>query len=879
MRKCIFFLITIAFISASGCSIDHLINDKNYLRNVESALAERQQSASNRHEKLFSVFDGKLNTQQIEALKFLFAYMPLSDLADYKGDFFLENANIALRTRKESQWGEIIPEEIFLHYVLPCRVNNENLDSFRIVYHNEITERIKGLDMGNAALEINHWCHEKVTYQPSDIRTSGPLSTIQSARGRCGEESTFTVSALRTAGIPARQVYTPRWAHTDDNHAWVEVWINGKWHYMGACEPEPVLDRGWFTEPARRAMLVHTKSFGAWYGSENSINRYKYFSLINNLSTYTITKRISVKVIDDQEKPLNDALIEFQLYNYAEFYPLATVPSDENGISSFETGLGDLLIWARRGNDFNFKKISVAETDTLVLKLENSVKVNRSIDLDLGVPPVIPAFEGPSQELIEKNAERLKSENDIRQTYIDSWITKDCSEAFAREINTDPLLTGEIIARSMGNYGVITSFLRHTPEKNRTLALSLLSVISEKDLRDTKEPILSDHLMNVSNPYNYNIKDDFFINYVLNPRVSNEKLVGYREYFVKALPSELRTGAVKDPGFITTFINGSIKISNEENYYKTPLTPVGVDELKISDSESRAIYFVAICRSLGLPSRLEPGSNVPQYFFNSKWNDVYFQDEKAPSEEKGFLKLFSSETNPVPEYYVHYTIARFKNGRYNTLEYDYNKRITDFTEELPLIPGNYMIITGNRLNDNRILAEMSFFDLKPGQHLSKEIKLRKQAHDNEITGVIDLKKLSDLVRDKNRSASVTYNNGVLLAWLEPEKEPSKHFLNDLAQKQTEFNSWGGHFIFLIADSSKSNNGFNLHDYKGLPVNSTSAYYKNTDLIDKILISGSPPDLVYPLIILSDSRGNILYQSSGYRIGIDEQILQNIKPGH
>jgi hypothetical protein len=36
-----------------------------------------------------------------------------------------------------------------------------------------------------------------------------------------------------------------------------------------------------------------------------------------------------------------------------------------------------------------------------------------------------------------------------------------------------------------------------------------------------------------------------------------------------------------------------------------------------------------------------------------------------------------------------------------------------------------MIITGNRLNDNRILAEMSFFDLEPDQHLSKEIKLKK----------------------------------------------------------------------------------------------------------------------------------------------------------
>jgi len=876
MRKILFFLIAIAFFSSSGCKEDHLISNKTYRRTVESAFDERQQLASGRKGQLFAVFDRKLNTPQVEALKFLFAFMPLSDLADYSGEFFLNNINIALLTRKKSPWGNKIPEEIFLHYVLPCRVNNENLDSFRIIFRNEIFERIKGLDMGNAALEINHWCHEKVAYQPSDIRTSGPVSTILSARGRCGEESTFTVSALRTAGIPARQVYTPRWAHTDDNHAWVEVWIDGKWHYMGACEPEPVLDRGWFTEPARRAMLIHTKSFGAWYGNENEINRYKNYSVINNLANYALTKRIYVKVIDDKELPVKDAIIEYQLYNYAEFYPLAEVPVDENGISSFETGLGDLLIWARKGESFNYRKISVGETDTLVLTLQNSAKGTRSEDLDLNVPPVLPAYEGPSKDLVEKNEKRLKSENDIRQAYIDSWMKREDAEAFARQVNTDPVLTGDIITRSMGNYKAIVSFLRHTQGKDRELALSLLSILSEKDLRDVKEHVLSDHLANVRNPFNINVKEELFVNYVLNPRVSNEMLVGFREYLIKALSAELKTDAVMDPQLITGFINESVRISEEENYYKTPLSPIGVNELKVSDSESRAIYFVAICRSLGIPSRLEPGSNVPQYFLDSKWNDVWFDDEKAPAEVKGYLKLISSETNPVPEYYIHFTIARFENGKYNTLEYGDNKKITDFSDELILTPGHYMVVTGNRISDSRVLSNISFYDLNPGQHILVEIKLRKDTRNDEIKGTINLKRLRDLVMVKNRSNAGEFSKGVLLAWIEPEKEPTKHFLNELLQLKTEADAWGGHFIFLITDSLNSNQTFNLHDLNDLPANSTSVYVKNNDILNKIWISGNQPDLSYPLIILSDKEGNVLYRSSGYRIGIVEQMLKTLR---
>ena len=157
---------------AAGCVNDHLINNKAYRLTVETDFAARKEIAANRKEALFGVFDQDLDNNRKEALMFLFAYMPLSDLADYSGEFFLANADVALRARKESSWGREVPLDIFLHYVLPYRVNNENLDSFRLRYYDEIKERINGLSLSDAALEINHWCHEKVTYQPSDIRTS-----------------------------------------------------------------------------------------------------------------------------------------------------------------------------------------------------------------------------------------------------------------------------------------------------------------------------------------------------------------------------------------------------------------------------------------------------------------------------------------------------------------------------------------------------------------------------------------------------------------------------------------------------------------------------------------------------------------------------------
>lgn len=859
------------------CSNPHLIKNGQYLAATEKAFEYKKRLAVKRDSALFSVFNQKLSLEQSEALKFLYAYMPLNDLADYNGDFFLENINISLKAKKETLWGNEIPEAVFLHYVLPYRVNNENLDSFRKSYFDELFNRVRGKDLKDAALEINHWCHEKVNYQASDIRTSAPMSTILSGRGRCGEESTFTVAALRTVGIPARQVYTPRWAHSDDNHAWVEIWSDGKWYYMGACEPEPVIDRGWFTEPARRAMLVHTKSFGAYTGNENVINSTSDYTDVNNLSKYAVTKKIFVKVLDKDNSPVSNASVEYQLYNYAEFYPLAIVPTDDKGVSHFETGLGDLMIWAHKGDDFDFRKISVGETDTLQLKLAGDLKGKTTINLDLDVPQVRSPFTGPSQDLIDKNAAKISTENIIRKSYIESWIKPGDVKKLAISLNADTARVRSIIERSMGNFNEISSFLSETPDSILRISMSLLEQLPDKDLRDVKRSTLNDHIRNTlknSKPVGAP-EDKMFLEFILNPRVANELLVPWRHYFLTKLPSQILVNARGDPSLIVSYLNDSIKISDNENYYNTPITPVGVNDLKVSDRNSRAICFVAICRTLGIPARLEPGRNVPQYFFNKEWNDVYFSDQNKPDLNKGYLRLVSSDTKPVPEYFIHFTIARFENGRYNTLEYDYNKKITDFTEEIFLPPGHYMLVTGNRLIDSKILSSISFFDLSENEHKTLDIKLRKDLAEKKILGSIDLKKFNSVIQTNNTSQSCVNEKGAVIIWVEPDKEPSKHIFNDLPLLKKELDSWGGKFLLLSVGSGSSLNQL-LQSNSGLPANTSYGTDNQLTILRNCVKLMQPTEINLPVVLVTDTNGNVFFISTGYRIGIGEQILKYTK---
>lgn len=202
-------------------------NDPAYKQQVYKDFAQKAKQIPSVN-PLLILKDKKLTAEEKEALTFLYAYMTVADAVDYSGEFYLEQVRSALRMRNTAIWNSHIPDYIFRHFVLPVRVNNENLDHARQVFPTELLPRLKGKNGYDAILAVNHWCHEKVVYTPSDSRTSSPLASVKTAYGRCGEESTFLVAALRSVGIPARQVYTPRWAHTDDNHAWVEAWADGK---------------------------------------------------------------------------------------------------------------------------------------------------------------------------------------------------------------------------------------------------------------------------------------------------------------------------------------------------------------------------------------------------------------------------------------------------------------------------------------------------------------------------------------------------------------------------------------------------------------------------------------------------------------------------
>ena len=875
------FLIMILLTSCQISKNKHLITEKEYRKLVHKQFLNQKKLANGRDSVLFGVFNGKLTIAEKEGLEFLYAFMPLSDLAMNDGIYNLAQVRSALEAKSFFKWGKDIPEAEFLHFVLPYRVNNEYTDSARQVFFRELKDRIKDMTMANAALEVNHWCHEKVVYKSTDERTSGPLTSVRTAFGRCGEESTFTVAALRSVCIPARQVYTPRWAHTDDNHAWVEVWIDGQWHFMGACEPEPALDMAWFAEPVKRAMMTHTFVFGRYEGPEEVLEKNDLFARLNLLGNYTETKTLPVKVIGSNGKPVAGAKVEYSLYNYAEFYPIATFYTDAGGVCTATTGYGDLLMWASKDGQFSYKVAPGASSDTVVLTLK-AIGYNLPSEILTLTPPVKKALPPADQSKSEVNNHRLQQEDSIRNAYIATFIDSVSAVNLATEKGVDARALWGYLLGSRGNWKEITDFINQLSSGDLKNGMALLANISEKDLHDIRSATLIDHLkaLGVFPAVSGESAGENFERYVLTPRIGREMITPWRSFIQKRFSFEEATDFRKYPLKIRTWISNNIVLDTLNNYYGVPLNPEGILQLGRADRYSRDLLFVAIARSFGIPARLEPATRRPQFMNGANWNDVFFDKHimKPIPQGEVILENLSDDKSFVPRYYTHFTIARFDRGRFVTLDYEYDESLNTFPCKLSIDTGYYRLITGSRMSDGSVLCRISYFRVSAKEPVKVGIKMASQRQEAGILGKADMMAtFSNLsTRGKASLSDFVNDKGFVVALIDPGREPTKHLMEDAKAVKTALDEWGGKLLFIVA-KDKLSPGFSPAVYKGLPSDVIFGHDAKGEVsasVSKVCSISNSPN--WPVVAVVNGKGEITWHSEGYSIGLGDQLVKQIK---
>jgi transglutaminase-like putative cysteine protease len=855
----------------------HFLKDEAYRQRVHAQFEQRKVFARHRASALFDILDSPLSTQQREALEFLFAGMPLSDLADYDGTFFLRQVNAALEARDFFPWGKTIPDDIFRHFVLVHRVNNEALDDARSVFFAELKDRVKNLSMHDAALEVNHWCHEKVTYRGTDPRTSSPLALVRTSWGRCGEETTFTVTALRAVGIPARQCYVPRWAHTDSNHAWVEVWIDGQWHYLGACEPEPELDIGWFAAPATRAMMVHTNALGLYEGPEEKNRQTPSYTTLNLLASYAPVRRLNVRVLDTAGHAVSGARVQFKVHNSAELFPIHTADTDASGSTALLTGKGDLLLWAAKDGAFGYAKATATDAEVTVhLDKTPETLAAHSETFSLAPPPP-GAVHSPNvtPEKAATNAARLKQENAIRATYTRTFITEAQAHALAENLHLDKAQTWHYLQTAQGNWQEIRDFL--TRENKNPYLFPFLATLAEKDLRDTPAAYLSDHLNKTYSPLiRESVIRRLFVPYVFSPRIDLEQIRPWGSFLNQkfSLP--------KMPDDVIRHIRQNITLDDGANYSSSPISPQGVHELRVADKKSRDIYFVALCRSLGEPARLDPVTSAPQFLGFGKWENAVFDSENriAATPARARLILQNDAANTVqPAYYTNYTLARFQGGDFDTLELWLGPQKEELPRQLELDAGHYRLLTATRANDGTAFLKAEYFEIKGGLSQIRTVTLPKVKEQKNVHGTIDMARAVTPANGTGTTLKTLANGkGLMVCIVDLSREPSRHILQEFPPVSAAFESWGGGVLLLTPDDKSDKNLDIASTLKGLPRQTVWAEDSGRTLL-KAVTTALKLDFqeAFPLTLYLNESGEILYFSTGYTIGAGERVLKEIRP--
>ncbi len=868
----------------AACGESHFMTDASYRSRVEQDF--QQKKALMPQGELFTILDdASLSTYEQEALEFLYAYMPLADITDYSGEFHLMNIRASQRAAEEMPWGKIIPEDLFRHFVLPVRVNNEQLDSARVVFYKELKDRVKSLSLYDAILEVNHWCHEKAVYMPSDARTSSPLATVSTAYGRCGEESTLLVAALRSVGIPARQVYTPRWAHTDDNHAWVEAWADGKWHFLGACEPEPVLDLGWFNAPASRGMLMHTKVFGRYEGKEEVMSVNSTYTEINVIDNYAPTAQAKVMVKDEAGNPVPDACVEFKLYNYAEFYTVATKHTDDGGVCGLTAGKGDMLVWASKDGRFGFSKLSFGKQSELTVTLDKKAGDSFTVDIDI-VPPAESAnLPEVTPEQRAENDRRLAIEDSIRNAYVGKFISEEAARNFARDYKLDRDAVAKILVAARGNYRVIREFMtRLRSDNSRKGGIDLLQQISAKDLRDVRLDVLIDHMQSRVRTTNAG----YFRKYVRNPRVSNEMLTPYKTFFGKVISKEDVETYVAEPMKMVAWVAKNVQVNKECNLGAPPVSPEGVWKARLADAHSRDIFFVSMARSMGVPARIDEVTGKVQLITDDGAIDVNFEAAGQAPAQRGRLAATYTPIQSLdnPKYYSHFTISKVTpQGNLQLLSYDEGD--TDMgggvtwssllKEGTSLDAGDYILVTGTRLASGGVLAQMTSLNVKAGGRTETKLVMRENKDEVQVIGNFNSESLfTTLEGDNKQSLLQACGRGYFVVGiLGVNQEPTNHALRDISALKADLEKWGRKLVLLFPNQEQAGK-YHAADFPDLP--NTVIYGIDTEDIAQQIVKNMKlkhKDTL-PIFIIADTFNRVVFVSQGYTIGLGEQLMKTVK---
>ncbi|MFG6368659.1 MAG: transglutaminase-like domain-containing protein [Lachnospiraceae bacterium] len=782
--------------------------------------------------------------------------MPYCDKVDVPEKVLYAFAEHAAWLREHVAWCSELPEEIFLENVAAYRVNSERIEDCYKLFYDMVMPVLDGLSLEEAILRVNLWCAQNATYHQADARTANAVTVYKSGFGRCGEESTFAVTVLRSVGIAARQVYAPLWAHCNDNHAWVEVYCGGRWQYFGACEPEPVLNQGWFSLPASRAILVHARSFGLQEHGDDIISHNGAVTYHNVTAHYAKTVTAVLTLCANDGSLFADMQVHFKVLNYAHYGLIATLHTNQNGEVQVQFGLGSVQVSAVKDNVYYTGIIQMMKSGKHRVVLEpvtfNTWQKGEFIapegDKSIEENPHVPdAFKQELEQAKKMREERIAS-------YYDAVRGAQFPQA------------EKLLKMAGGNFEEVISFLEKDKNPCR---MKMLKALSDKDYYDLNAAVLEDHLTEAL-AFQDSIEEQIFVDYILNPRIEHEELFAWRSG-IKQIMGACAPAFREEPARIWKEVCAKVKIPTEDAYPTLRMNPLTVLKGGRGSAADQKILFVAVARSCGIPARLHPVTGEPQYYQNGVFHSVMDSD-KCSEQEYGNIVFLANGNKWV--YLTDWSVEYMEDGTFRVLDMEESP-----WEEEQLVleaePGAYHVTTTVRLTGGSQRFMEYFFTLCPGER--KEIALER-SNANQDALRIKLPEVRLHLANAERNVMHTLESlrdgqRAICIWICEGEEPTEHILNELLERMSDVLNCQKR-IFLLSGQRQKQDGTLAKLMHAAP-DIRLAYVDDTEAAVQIAEAAGLTKKTYPLAVVLDEGGSGIYATCGYNVGSIAQMLMRI----
>ena len=351
-----------------------------------------------------------------------------------------ENLNKAILDWQRYPWSNKIPKDVFLNYLLPYKVLNENPDHWRKKIYEKYKDTIcyykqKSLTdpkLLYSSLRKDAWSwleytdkYIKMTRYPS----SAELLAIK--KGECFELSHLFVYIARAAGIPSTIDIVPMWGKTNGSHA-SEVFYG----QIGENKTRKEYGfRSWdsFKEPSKVFRISFKRTNLLQDSIIPLIRREKHFIpnflKSNHLLDVTNEHTSTIDIVYTFQSPMKSSLAYICVYSYGEWKPIFYGKTFVNGKYVKFNNMGKDIIYHIAIPDGNSYKLTDSPflLDSLGRKIYSKPNFRTKQDI------IVKKINSGKQSLIKKNqlyTLKYLNENNVWKEIETKFSKKDSTLSF-----------------------------------------------------------------------------------------------------------------------------------------------------------------------------------------------------------------------------------------------------------------------------------------------------------------------------------------------------------------------------------------------------------------------------------------------------------------